>query len=267
MAGHAPRTLSQYRLSLEQFAALAGVRFVDEVTVPVLRRYKLALHKEGYAGKTSLTRLNIVRSLLKKYKNDAKLEKNEKPRPVKNSPDPYSEEDLAKLFGAMDAAERIRFRFFLGSACREQEVQFAEWSDLNLTAKTYIVREKNDVGFAPKNRQSRTVPLPTNLCEDLKEWKKKSDGSRWVFPSKHGLPDGHLLRKLKSIAERAGLDPEKCYLHRFRKTCATRWSDNGTSVRKIQIWLGHESLEVTQKYLGEGSNVNERENIDNAFGD
>jgi len=40
------------------------------------------------------------------------------------------------------------------------------------------------------------------------------------------------------------------YLHRLRKTCATRWHHAGVPVRTIQAWLGHKSLEVTQRYLG-----------------
>jgi integrase len=42
------------------------------------------------------------------------------------------------------------------------------------------------------------------------------------------------------------------YLHRLRKTCATRWLRAGINLRDIQKWLGHKSLEVTQIYL-EGS--------------
>jgi integrase len=40
------------------------------------------------------------------------------------------------------------------------------------------------------------------------------------------------------------------YLHRLRKTAATRWHEAGVPVRTIQQWLGHKSLEVTQRYLG-----------------
>ena len=42
---------------------------------------------------------------------------------------------------------------------------------------------------------------------------------------------------------------EKHYLHRLRKTAATRWLHSGINLRQIQLWLGHSSLEVTQQYL------------------
>ena len=114
---------------------------------------------------------------------------------------------------------------------------------------------------------------------------------RWVFPSKNGKTEGHFLRKLKKVAHRAGLNCGHCrvtlklngkpkevtckthptceqfYLHRLRKTCATRWSNNGVSVRTIQAWLGHKSLETTQLYLGVQNSDKLQPNVDRAFGD
>ena len=46
------------------------------------------------------------------------------------------------------------------------------------------------------------MKLPSSLVAELKERNKNADGGRWVFPSKHGLPEGHFLRKLKKIALR-----------------------------------------------------------------
>jgi integrase len=111
-----------------------------------------------------------------------------------------------------------------------------------------------------------------------------SASGRWVFPSKHGLPDGHLLRKLKKVAYRAGLNCGHCVnragvfckdadvcaqfkLHKFRKTCATRWASSDIPLNDIREYLGHESLATTQKYLGTTPPHKARPNIDRAFGD
>ena len=110
-----------------------------------------------------------------------------------------------------------------------------------------------------------------------------------------GEPDNHFLRKLKRIALHAGLNCGQCratittgkydrkkltevtckthpvcehiYLHRFRKTCATRWQEHGIPLRTIQAWLGHKNLETTQKYLGVTDSGKLRGQIDAAFGD
>ncbi|MGB7466722.1 MAG: site-specific integrase [Candidatus Acidiferrum sp.] len=60
---------------------------------------------------------------------------------------------------------------------------------------------------------------------------------------------------------------EKFYLHRLRKTAATRLSHNGISVRTIQAWLGHKSLETTMLYLGVQDSNKLQTNVNAAFGD
>jgi integrase len=74
------------------------------------------------------------------------------------------------------------------------------------------------------------------------------------------------LRVCKAIAKRAGLaNWDDFNLHRFRKTGATRHYDRGVSVRTIQAWLGHESLEVTLDYLGvdDAAGEHSRERVNN----
>jgi integrase len=72
-----------------------------------------------------------------------------------------------------------------------------------------------------------------------------------LFPNTLGGVDTHFIRRCKAIAKRAGLSNwEEFDLHRWRKTGATRHHEKGVSVRKLQAWLGHESLEVTLDYLG-----------------
>jgi len=72
-----------------------------------------------------------------------------------------------------------------------------------------------------------------------------------IFPNGLGEVEYHFLRRCKKIAKRAGLSNwDDFELHRWRKTGATRHHESGVSVRKIQAWLGHESLEETLDYLG-----------------
>lgn len=52
-----------------------GVEFLHEITVAVLRRYKTFKEREGFAGKTIDTRLNITRGMLKKFGVTAVLPK------------------------------------------------------------------------------------------------------------------------------------------------------------------------------------------------
>ena len=206
---------------------------------------------------------------------------------------PYSEEELKKLFARMDDEEAIRYKFFLGTGCRDKEVTFAAWADIDFDKKTYHIRRKEDVQFTPKSHESRSVPLPDSLITLLKVRRKKALHDRWIFVNEEGRPDNHFLRKLKRIALRAGLNCGQCktsitvgrfekkkvvevscknqpvcehiYLHRLRKTCATRWHEAGVPIRTIQVWLGHKNLETTMIYLGVTDSGKLRDNINAAF--
>ena len=63
-----------------------------------------------------------------------------------------------------------------------------------------------------------------------------------IFPNTIGGVEGHFLRKLQALAERAGvMEPE---LHRFRKSYADTLADEGLPVPTIMNRLGHCSLET-----------------------
>ena len=208
---------------------------------------------------------------------------------------PCSEDEMKKLFREMDKEEAIRYKFFLGTACRDKEVTYAAWAGINFDKKTYTVRGKPDEGFTVKNHESRTIPIPDTLAAALKARRKPNPSARWIFVNEAGVPDNHFLRKLKRIALRAGVNYGQCrttvtkgkyttkkqvevscatdpvcehiYLRRFRKTCATRWQEAGVPIRTIQHYLGHKNLETTALFLGVSDSDRMRDKINEAFGD
>jgi integrase/recombinase XerD len=58
-----------------------------------------------------------------------------------------------------------------------------------------------------------------------------------------------MLRILKGTAERAGLCPTECYLHKFRATFATHALQGGIDLRTVQASMGHTDLASTMRYL------------------
>jgi integrase len=279
-----PKTVQQYTTALNHL--LENCReypFVaDLATAEALDGYLDILQKEGYAKKTINTRMGIVFSLLKDYRNETGVEHASKlvsvPKPVQSRPKAYSNEELGKLFGNMTPEEHARYIFFLHTGCREQEVQYATWDDIDFKQQKFHVTGdgKRDVNFVPKNHEERWIPLTTELHGILTARRAKSKG-RWIFANKDGNPEGHFLRKFKAIAKKAGMNCglcvttimdgkyhlrkptgvtcatrpvcEKHYLHRLRKTAATRWLRSGMNLMDIKTWLGHQSLAVTQIYL------------------
>jgi integrase len=276
-----PGTVQDYRLHLKQFVESLsdGIRFMDQVNVDSVAAFRDWMQEKGYSAKTQHNRIVAVLSLIKK--NGAKTTfslTSDLPTVEEEPAVPFEPETLKKLLAEMDAEEFVRYKFFLGTACRDKEVTFAAWSDIDFAKKIYHIRRKPDVGFTPKNHESREVKMPTDLVNLLLERRKANPNARWIFVNEEGRPANHFLRKLKRIALRAGVnyghcktsvtkgryhtkktvevtcqtDPvcEHIFLHRLRKTCASNWERAGVPIRTIQYMLGHKSLETTMKYLG-----------------
>ena len=125
---------------------------------------------------------------------------------------------------------------------------------------------KQDVQFVPKNHEERTVPLTTELGSLLADFKKHCRSERWIFTNQDGNPEGHFLKKFKTLARRAELNCGQCrktirtgrydnrrvvdiscsdhsvceqhYLHRLRKPAATNWLRSGFDLMKIKNLMG-----------------------------
>jgi hypothetical protein len=64
-----------------------------------------------------------------------------------------------------------------------------------------------------------------SLAKDAVDFAKGAKPGDLIFPNTIGSVEGHFLRKLQTIAERAGvMEPE---LHRFRKSYADTLADEG----------------------------------------
>jgi integrase len=275
------RTAAEYERNLKQFEnspPLQKIRFMDEITKRTLCDFRDFLAAEGYEPRTLHNRLLLVLMLLKA--NGIKIQFSlvrDLPEYEEETAVPYEPNELQKLFTSMDEENIVRYKFFLGTACREQEVMYATWKDIDFARGLYHIRAKTDVGFTPKKHESRDVKMPTELVEMLRKRQKHALHQRWLFINGGGKPEGHFLEKFKRIALQAGVNCGNCtapwtagrfptrkitvtcktrpvcehhYLHRLRKTCASNWEAKGVPVRTIQYMLGHKSLETTMRYLG-----------------
>jgi integrase/recombinase XerD len=230
-----PKTISKYTNTLNRFIEAVDIRFLDEIDVDALRKFKRVMQDQGYSNKAIKDEIGIVSFLLKKNGVIARLPKDEIPVIEDEPVAPYSYEELRKLFAAIDKVatgttrkkanaeivngkeyaglgfgQAARFKFFLGTAARDKEVTYAAWSDIDFEKKTYHIRGKKDVGFTMKNHEARVVPIPDSLVDFLKARKKNAPNDRWIFVNEDGNPDNHFLRKLKVIALRGGLNCGQC---------------------------------------------------------
>ena len=75
--------------------------------------------------------------------------------------------------------------------------------------------------------------------------------SSYLFPTKDGddISVNCVQQAIRRLALKAGMQNVKCHPHIFRHTFATMFSVKGGSPEILQLIMGHESFQTTQKYL------------------
>jgi integrase/recombinase XerD len=246
-----PKTLSAYTKSLEYFTESCSKMYLADIERKDLLKFHAFLRDEKeQAPRSCWNKFSNVMSFLKANGTSKLVGKNDWPRFTEEEPEIYEREELDPLFKACDAEELLWFQFFLMTGMREQEVMYCYWSDINLKANTVKVTHKPDRNWTPKAYKERTIPFPNKLTDLLKAWKTKADKTcELVFPTSGCNPKMNFLDDLKAVAERAQLEPDNFWLHKFRATFATWHLWAGVDLRTVQSWLGHTDLESTMRYL------------------
>jgi len=262
-----PKTLAAYATALSYFTASCPKLYLQDVERRDMLKFVAFLRDEKkQAPRSVYNKFENVMTFLKAQGIRGLVGKNDWPRFVEEEPEVYEKEELEKLFKACNADERLWFEFFLMTGMREQEVMHCSWDDVNLSRGTVTVRYKPEYRFSPKNYKEREVPIPAKLGRNLKAWKAKSDKAcGLVFPTNGCRPKLDFLDCLKTCAERAKLQKEGFWLHKFRSTFATWSLWAGVDLRTVQQWLGHSDMESTMRYLKPSRSQQVREKVNEIF--
>ena len=262
-----PKTLAAYSTALEYFTQSCRKMNLEEIERGDLLKFSAFLRDEkNQAPRSVYNKFENVMTFLKTQGIRGLVDKNDWPRFVEEEPEVYEREELDQLFKVCNAEERLWYEFFLMTGMREQEVMHCAWPDINLMRSTVTVRYKPEYGFSPKNYKEREIPIPSKLVKKLKSWKAKSDKTcGLVFPTAGCKPKLDFLDCLKECAERAKLEKENFWLHKFRATFATWSLWAGVDLRTVQQWLGHSDMESTMRYLKPSRSAQVRDKVNRIF--
>jgi integrase/recombinase XerD len=263
-----PKTLAAYKTTLNYFTESCPKLFLKDIERKDLLKFSAFLREHKKQSPRSVyNKFENLMSFLKANGIRGLAGKNDWPRYTEEEPEIYDQDELDTLFKACDDQERLWFEFFLMTGMREQEVMHTYWSDVNFRHATVRVSHKPNRGWTPKAYKEREIPIPSNLAESLGAWKKKAKkGCDLVFPTAGCNPKLNFLDDLKAVAERAKLDKDNFWLHKFRATFATRCLWAGVDLRTVQQWLGHSDMESTMRYLKPARNEAVREKVNEIFG-
>lgn len=158
------------------------------------------------------------------------------------------------------AATPAGYRAFVATAAwtgmRLGELRALTWADVDLDAGLITVdktRYRQRVQRSTKNGETRVVPVPPHLAEELARWRtacpRHPEGLLFCGP--RGTPiDGDDFRRrvFAPALKRAGLDP-RTRIHDLRHTSASLYLASGATVREVMEIHGWKRMETALRYL------------------
>lgn len=187
--------------------------------------------------------------------------------------------DLKAMIQAATETERPLILTAITTGLRSSELRGLRWQDIDLAAGTITVRQRADqwgqIGPPKSEAGKRTIPIPPELMAELKAWKLRSpiSGLGLAFPSSTGTPLRHnnmLRRMFFPMQVRAGLGVPhldrignqrmhqdgnplltgRYSFHELRHAAASGWIANRIDLKRLQVWIGHESIQLTLDTYG-----------------
>ncbi len=163
--------------------------------------------------------------------------------------------------------DHVLFATLYNTGARVSEVISAKRGDVELNHGTVIL-------LHGKGRKERSVPLWKSTSRLLRKWLDKinSDPKTPLFPNRFGSPmtRAGVEERLKVAVSKAeaicsSLASKKVSPHVIRHTTAMHLLQSGIDLTVIALWLGHENVNTTHKYLE--SDLQMKEKILNAVDD
>ena len=140
------------------------------------------------------------------------------------------------LFSAIEKRSPDAHRlavFLVDTGCRLGEALGLIWNDVSGDRVTF---------WLTKSGRSRTIPLTQRAKASI----PRSVGGKGPFKM---LKDAQFRAIWNEAKQEVGLGTdEQVVPHILRHTCASRLVQGGVDIRRVQMWLGHQTLQMTMRY-------------------
>jgi integrase len=250
-------TRYKYRLLFGQIKVFArdnGLRFLCELDLPMLRKFRTSWANENFSAQKKLESLRTFFRFAQAngwiMENPAvKLERQTVSRPQVL---PFTREEWLRILIACDAYEDNYGRTGQENARRLRAlVVLLRYSGLRIGDAVSLLRARIADGklflYAAKTGTPVWCPLPDTVIQALGAVRGTSEKYFfWTGQGKLKSAVGDWQRSLKKLfvlARVSGGHP-----HRFRHTFAVELLLAGVPIERVSVLLGHSSVRITEKY-------------------
>ncbi|MDG2001921.1 MAG: tyrosine-type recombinase/integrase, partial [Novosphingobium sp.] len=273
------------RLHIKPF--LGGKR-LNQLTTPMVEKYRDQLLDTGRSRAMAKKILRSLSSLIREAQRIGQVGQNvaqgvtvKRSGREKDKVVPPPKEHMRALLAAASETRPMDLPLLLVllfAGLRASEVRALPWSNVDLKRGAIKIDRRADfrnVIGSPKSAAGfRTIPVPSSVVTELKKWKLRCPKSNQdlVFPSEAGTPIFHnnlalgfqgpvqlaagickpKVRNGHLVTDEAG-EPmfEGLYsLHDFRHAAASLWIEQRVAPKRVQTWMGHQSISMTYDVYG-----------------
>lgn len=254
----AESTIQLYKRELEAFNGTLtsmGVEELDMVRSFHIDAYFSEMIKKGNSANTRSRKKSILDSFFKFCITHELLEKNHMSKiPTikvtdfdRKAQEVLTQKELMRLIASTPSEKsnlkkRLMIKLLSYCGLRVSELRI-------LTADDFDFNE-NIIKVKGKGRKLRNVTLFDEIAIDLKEYLKHCD-TKYLFEGyvkDEPMTSRAILKMVKSTVEKSGIK-KNIGCHSLRRTAATNLLRQGVNVRYIQIFLGHNDISTTMRYL------------------
>jgi site-specific recombinase XerD len=273
--GYKPKTIDGYQRKLGRFtrwAASMGVTQLRDFDAGLVKHYVSYLQQERrWSSHPNVKRTpqpllspvairNYVRDLKpfaawlaeERFTPENVLAQVRKPKADEVPPDPFTDDEIATIFAAMDPTDTFGLRDYTllltlwDTGLRVGELVNLTLDDVNLQlGEIRVIHAKfgkyRDIGFGHQTHKYLTRYLSMGRPDPAIE----RDHHFFLAHDGYPLTEGTVQRLCSRLSQRTAVHIHR---HRFRHTFAVNMLRNGTDIRTLQKLMGHASIQILTRY-------------------
>ena len=250
------RSRNRHIKSFLRFIASREIETLEEVSSPDLDDYNTYLHQRPIAGKTieaHISALKLLNQYRELYGQPPVMSKKLKvTKSLQNQRSIVSKSQINAMYEACEDTpygwrDRVMLALYYGCGLRYREGAHVEQRDVNFNTGLLHIRKG-------KNYRERYVPMSPGVMRELCNWIEHyqvmfSTQTNLIISSRTGkqISSSALNDRLKKLIKKVGIE-KRITLHSLRHSIATHLMEEGMKLEDIGRFLGHVTLETTQKY-------------------
>ena len=260
--GYAEKTIQTYSGHLKDFIAFANKGFGRKGCPACMVNNDMIIEWQGHlrlelsnADTSVQTKVKSLRTFLywcmDEERGYCKRFRIKLPAAEERLKEVYSQEEIEAILRRPKSRDLTEWRnwaavnLVMRTGIRRSSICELKWSDVDFEGRKVLLRHS-------KNHKQQFVPLCEEVIEALAKWRDFSPETEdnYIFFSTYTekkLHPNSLTQAIRKYNLKRGVS--KTSLHLMRHSFATIYLKKGGQIGKLQKILGHQTIEMTQRYV------------------